>query len=278
MPDSNQPSDPLIIQPGQGIGAGVDLLEALVGHFSDGEAGLEDIDPKLLKQLREELSRGPFFSLDMKHLWLMMEKALVVSGRNPGNGGEIRLLNLACGHCEEGAILSAFFGKLGSNVRQFAMDLRGPEIDKARRRYSATEQLFRNAGIPGIREEDEGNAVEFVADDATKLIGYGQIPAQFDVIFIRHQNLWHDRDVWRRIYEFALTRIEPEHGALMITSYFDREHLLALELLKKLGGKVLFTGQNPNTRELDYPGKTVDRHVAVIAQTENTVAKDLGIR
>lgn len=264
MPD---PSDQLIIQPGEGTaGTGVDLLEALLNHFSDGEAGPEDLDPKLVQQLREELARGSFFSEDMKHLWLMMEKALASSGRVPGAGDEIRLLNLACGHCEEGAILSAFFGKLGNRVRQFAMDLRDREIDKARRRYSATERLFRKAGIPGIREEDGGNSVEFVADDATHLVGYGQIPAQFDVVFIRHQNLWHDREVWRRIYEFALAKIEPENGILMITSYFDREHLLALELLKTLGGQVLFTAQNPNTRELDFPGKTVDRHVAVIVQ------------
>lgn len=268
MPDPSDSDDSLIIQPGQGAGAGVDLLEALLSHFSAGEAGLDDLDPKLVKQLREELARGPYFSEDMKHLWIMMEKALAVSGRKPGGDSDIRLLNLACGHCEEGAILSAFFGKLGNRVRQFAMDLRDREIDKARRRYSATEQLFRKAGIPGIREEDEGNSVEFVADDATHLVGYGQVPAQFDVVFIRHQNLWHDRGIWRRIYEFALTRIEPENGILMITSYFDREHLLALDLLKDLGGNVLFTGQNPNSRALDYPGKTVDRHVAVIVQSE----------
>ncbi|MEM7013185.1 MAG: hypothetical protein AAF585_17065, partial [Verrucomicrobiota bacterium] len=231
----SDPNDHLIIEPGKETGKGVDILEALLSHFSDGEAGLDDLDPKLIQQLREELTRGPFFSEDMKHLWIMMEKALAVSGRTPGCDDEIRLLNLACGHCEEGAILSAFFGKLGSRVRQFAMDLRDREIDKARRRYSATEQLFRKAGLPGIREEDEGNSVEFVADDATHLVGYGQIPVQFDVVFIRHQNLWHDRDVWQRIYEFALARIEPENGFLMITSYFDREHLMALELLKKLG-------------------------------------------
>ena len=237
-----------------------------MSHFSDGEAGLEDVDPKLVKQLREELSQGPFFSQDMKHLWIMMEKALAVSGRTPGSGDEIRLLNLACGHCEEAAILSAFFGKLGCKVRQFAMDLRDREIDKARRRYSATEQLFRKAGIPGIREEDERNSVEFVADDATHLVGYGQTPAQFDVVFIRHQNLWNGKGVWQKIYEFALTRLEPESGILMITSYFDKEHLMALDLLRELGGSLLFTGQNPNSRELDYPGKTIDRHVAVIAQ------------
>lgn len=266
MPGPKTPSETLIIRPEQGTGDGVDLLEELLNHFSGGEARLSDLEPAIVKELRDLLESGEFFSQDMKHLWIMLERALTRSGRSPGLDGQVRLLNLACGHCEEGAILSAFFGKTGKKVRQFAMDLRDREIDKARRRYAATEVLFRRAGVPGIRGDGEGNSVEFVADDATHLIGYGQVPSQFDVIFIRHQNLWHDRVVWRKIYEFALTRIEPGNGALVITSYFDREHVLALELLRDLGGKVLFTEQNPNTRELDYPGKTVDRHVALIVQ------------
>jgi len=265
---SEEPITPgkLIIPPDQGAGVGVDLLDALITHFSDGEAGTADFDPKLIRDLRRELERGPLVSQDMKHLWLMLEKALAKTGRSPGVDQQIRLLNLACGHCEEGAILSAFFGKGGRRVRQFAMDLRDREIDKAKRRYTMTETLFRKAGIPGIREEDDQNTIEFVADNATRLVGYGQVPGQFDVIFIRHQNLWNDHEVWRRIYEFVINRLEPANGILFITSYFDREHLLALECLRKLGGKVLFSEQNPNTRELDYPGKSVDRHVAAIIQ------------
>ncbi|MDF1811905.1 MAG: hypothetical protein P1V20_06815 [Verrucomicrobiales bacterium] len=267
MPNEPANEKKLIILPGEGTGAGTDLLDALIHHFSDGEATISDLDPKLIKELREELERSPFFSQDMKNLWLMLEKALTKTGRNPGIDDQIRLLNLACGHCEEGSILPAFFGKGGKRVRQFAMDLRDREIDKARRRYNMTENLFRKAGIPRVREKDERNTVEFVADDATHLVGYGQVPARFDVIFIRHQNLWHDREVWKKIYEFVINRLEPDNGVLFITSYFDREHILALELLKTLGGNVLFTEQNPHTRELDYPGKTVDRHVAAIVQS-----------
>lgn len=245
----------------------IDLLEALVNHFSDGEAALADLDPKIVAQLRGELNRSDSFGEDMKHLWLMLEKALSHSKRQPGQSeGQIRLLNLACGPCEEGCILSAFFGQGGRTVRQFAMDLRDHAIDKAKRRYASTEALFRKAGIPGIRQLDEANSVEFVADNAIHLAGYGQIPQEFDVIFIRHQNLWHDRMVWKEIYQFALKQIEPENGLLIITSYFDREHLLALDLLKTLGGEVLFTEANPNTRELSYPGKSIDRHVAAIVQ------------
>ncbi|MEO0416617.1 MAG: hypothetical protein AAF226_16870, partial [Verrucomicrobiota bacterium] len=213
------------------------IFDALLRHFSDGQAQAGDLDPKLVKKLREELDRGGFFSQDMHSLWLMLEQAMTKTDRHPGKSGRVNLLNLACGYCEEGAVLSAFFGRHGMQVKQFAMDLRDHEIDRARRRYSATETLFRSAGIPGIKTEDETNEVEFVADDATHLAGYGQIPVEFDVVFIRHQNLWHDKAVWQRIYEFALGRIEPNQGCLVITSYFDREHVLALELLRNLGGQ-----------------------------------------
>jgi hypothetical protein len=56
-----------------------------------------------------------------------------------------------------------------------------------------------------------------------------------------------------------------ESGVLIITSYFDREHMLALELIKLLGGNVLITEKNELSRELDFPGKSIDRHVAAIA-------------
>jgi len=259
-------NDKLIIQSGDNSPR-IDLLEALVNHFSDGEAALADLDPKLVQQLREDLNRSASFGEDMKHLWLMLDKAVSHSKRTPGQDqDQLLLLNLACGPCEEGSILSAFFGQSGLTVRQFAMDLRDHAIDKAKRRYAATETLFRKAGIPGIKQLDEANSVEFVADNAIHLAGYGQIPQGFDVIFIRHQNLWHDRLVWKEIFQFSLKQIEPENGMLIITSYFDREHLLALDLIKSLGGEVLFSQTNPNTRELDYPGKSIDRHVAAIVQ------------
>ena len=140
------------------------------------------------------------------------------------------------------------------------------EIDKAKRRYALTEKIFREAGLPDVREFSENfKGVEFIADDAINLAGYGQIPSQFNVIFIRHQNLWHDRSTWQRIYDFALSRLTDD-GILVITSYFDREHFLALELIKMLGGNVLVSERNHLSRELSYPGKSIDRHVAAISK------------
>ncbi len=241
------------------------MFDALLMHFS-GTQATADLDPRVVKALRAEFDRSEFFGDDMRRLWAMCERVVVKSGRAPGGRRDVlNLLNLACGYCEEGAVLSASWGRGGRRVRQFAMDLRHAEIDKARRRYAATERMFEAAGITKIRRRDEGSDVEFIADDATSLVGYGEIPEHYDVVFIRHQNLWHDRAIWQRIYEFALARI-ADNGLLLITSYFDREHLLALELLKSLGGEILASERNWSSRDLSYPGKSIDRHVAAIAR------------
>gem|GEM_PF-424355 len=257
------------------------LLTGLINHFAGGQVAAQ-LSPETLQALRADLSRqqGQHFAEDMSRLWDMLGVVVTRSGRDPsgqcaeGNRGgpsadsesDLDLLNLACGRCEEGTVLSAFFGRGHRPVRQFAMDLREREIGSAKRRYEATEKLFEAHGVPRIRSSDgRRSSAEFVADDATHLLGYGQVPNRFDVVFIRHQNLWFDGPVWRRIYEFALNSIADD-GLLIITSYFDREHLLALELLRGLGGRILATESNPNSRPLDYPGKSVDRHVAAIGR------------
>jgi hypothetical protein len=54
---------------------------------------------------------------------------------------------------------------------------------------------------------------------------------------------------------------------LVITSYFDHEHKLALDALKALGLEVVSNKRNRASRELkDAPGKSVDRWVAVLRQ------------
>ena len=51
----------------------------------------------------------------------------------------------------------------------------------------------------------------------------------------------------------------------MITSYFDKEHRLALRALESLGMEVVSNRRNTRSRALsDAPGKSVDRWVAVL--------------
>jgi hypothetical protein len=54
-----------------------------------------------------------------------------------------------------------------------------------------------------------------------------------------------------------------EDGRLVITSYFDKEHALALDAIQKLGGELIRSEFNEETRELVTPGKSMDRHVAI---------------
>jgi SAM-dependent methyltransferase len=259
---NSTPENPLFLSAGESPAAD-DLIEALTQHFSGGiEVG--DFEPGVVADLRRELARGKLVSADMVQLWRMLIALSATLPSPPGRQGDgaaLDLLNLACGHCEEAAVLAAFFGRTGQRVRFFGMDVRDREVETARRRYQATEEAFRKLGVPALRGGDE--EAQFIADDATRLAGYREIPAEYDLVFLRHQNVWHDRDIWRRIYEFALARL-PAHGYLIITSYFDREHLIALDLLKTLGAEVVVSLQNPNSRALDYPGKSVDRHLAAL--------------
>ncbi|MBD28963.1 MAG: hypothetical protein CMO38_06935 [Verrucomicrobiaceae bacterium] len=248
-------------------GLGVVMFDSLLSHFS-GKKGLSNVDPGLLKRMRQEFESSEFFGEDMRNLWVMLERIQIKANLDPGYSKDsIDLLNLACGYCEEGAILPAFWGRSGQSVQQFSVDLRDAEIDKARRRYAATESIFKSAIDPKLVSSSDGSSnVEFIADNAVNLSMYGQIPSKFDIVFIRHQNLWHDRKIWQKIYDYALSCLS-DSGVLIITSYFDREHMLALELIKLLGGKVLVTEKNESSRELDFPGKSIDRHVAAIALT-----------
>lgn len=241
------------------------MFDSLLSHFS-GKKEISDVDPVLLKRMRQEFENSEFFGEDMRNLWLMLERIQIKANLDPGNNEDrIDLLNLACGYCEEGAILPAFWGRSGRSVQQFSVDLRDAEIDKAKRRYAATESIFKSAVDPKVVSSSDGSSnVEFIAENAVNLSVYGQIPSKFDVIFIRHQNLWHDKPTWQKIYDYALCSLS-ESGVLIITSYFDREHMLALELIKLLGGNVLITEKNELSRELDFPGKSIDRHVAAIA-------------
>jgi hypothetical protein len=66
-----------------------------------------------------------------------------------------------------------------------------------------------------------------------------------------------------RIFEQSLHRLKDD-GVLVLTSYFDREHELALQAFRSLGAEVVITERNAESRELGTPGKSVDRHVAVL--------------
>lgn len=170
---------------------------------------------------------------------------------------DLRLLDLACGACDEAKTLAKIFGadesQLGGgrNMQFVGLDVRAREIADASARFA----------------DDSNAAFEFINGDATKLEDYRELEDGFDVVFMRHQNLWNGKRAWEEIYQKALQKLSP-NGRLIITSYFDREHAEALEVLKNQGGELIVSQVNAKSRELEVAGKSVDRHLAILKREE----------
>lgn len=178
-----------------------------------------------------------------------------------------RILDLACGACDEAETLVDYFASLkakaatesgassadaGKHIQLTGIDVRAREITDATRRFRSTR-----------KEGDDLRAeFEFLNGDATKIDDHRELGENFDVVFMRHQNLWNGRRTWEEIFDKALQKLDDD-GRLIITSYFDREHQLALESIQQLGGELIVSEQNDDSRHLVTTGKSIDRHVAV---------------
>jgi SAM-dependent methyltransferase len=156
------------------------------------------------------------------------------------------VLNLACGRADETGVLLRALGPAAGPRFYLGIDLRGPEIAEARRRWPAGPD----------------RQLEFRTGDASRTERMRQLPP-FDLVFVRHQNFWHDVPVWTRLYRNALAGLKPG-GLLAITSYFDREHELATACLRQLGARRVADLPHPASRPLDdAPGKSVDRRLGL---------------
>jgi len=178
----------------------------------------------------------------------------------------VQILDLACGACDEAEALTRFFTELKEpaarcpkpkSLKLTGLDIRDREISQAAARYKKR------------RNRKTGSEVdfEFLHGDATKLVGHQQLPGEFDVIFMRHQNLWNGKKTWEEIFHQALEKLSPQ-GRLIITSYFDREHELALKSIQEQGAELIVTAENSQARSLITPGKSVDKHVAILKRRD----------
>jgi len=206
---------------------------------------------------------------DQRRLRRMLERTV---GRVVGAGGlgapessEVSILDVACGACDEAGTLADFFQSLRSGrggepvaTHLVGTDVRERELDEARARFVG----------------DGTRTFEFFKGDASRLDSHRELRGAFDVLVFRHQNLYHGRTLWPRIFEQGLARLK-EDGLLVMTSYFDREHELALKVFEDLGAEVVITERNEESRELATPGKSVDRHVAVLRRKR---AAEVGLR
>lgn len=185
---------------------------------------------------------------DLKRLKQLLGESLTKAGVNIPE--QSRLLNLACGRADEAAVLADVFGKKG--IQLTGLDIRDREISEAQERWK--KYLPENA------------QAEFLVQDCSKLDDLSSLPDDFNIAFMRHQNFWNGDNTWSQIYDQALHRLNDD-GLLVITSYFDREHQLALDAIQNLGAELVLTEQNHQSRRIhDVPAgvqKSVDRHVAI---------------
>lgn len=205
----------------------------------------------------------------MKRLEKMLQRVVGKQGIGtpPSTSGEdtTRILDLACGACNEAETLADFFSKLKNNnnehsakkVELLGVDVRAREIADANRRFKSDKKSERN-----LHKE-----YKFLTGDASKLDGHRALDEHFDVVFMRHQNFWNGKRTWEEIFEQALSKLKND-GQLVITSYFDEEHRLALDAIQKLGGQLVDSQRNLESRELPTAGKSVDRHVAVFRRKD----------
>jgi len=207
----------------------------------------------------DEATRADLLRLDreLEHLLGTDPAFLAALRASP----EARILDLACGACDEAETLTALLSRLRgerpdgapSQIHLTGMDIREREIAWAADR-------FRD-------RPDQGTGYEFLVGNASRLDVHRQLPEAFQVVFLRHQNLWNGALAWEEIYHHALEKLAPG-GRVVITSYFDREHAQALEAFRRQGGHVLVSRRPPGSRKLPTPGKSVDRHIAVLTRPE----------
>ena len=198
---------------------------------------------------------------DMLRLRRLLERTVpALPGTADGSASArgVSILNVACGACDEARTLSEFLaarhagpGGRPTPTSLVGLDIRERELDEARER-------FRNSPMATF---------EFLRADASRPGAAGDPGRTFDTVFLRHQNLYNGGTLWRRIFEQALDRLD-ESGSLIITSYFDREHDLAVRAFESLGAELIANQRNRNTRPLPFPGKSVDRHIAVFRRSQ----------
>jgi len=195
------------------------------------------------------MQQPPSITEDMAKLKTLLHDA--VAPHLPAAQKGMRILNLACGRCDEAETLIQVGSELaqGGAIEMVGADIRIREIRQARETHGH---------LPA----------EFLIEDATKIDQHKELGDDFNMVFLRHQNFWHGQELWKKIFDQGIAKLRPD-GMLVITSYFDVEHRLALRALEALGMEVVSNRRNQASRALnDAPGKSVDRWVAVLRQRQ----------
>ena len=198
------------------------------------------------------MAHTPFSNLLQKDLDTLEKNLRTLINPHLRAGKEnLSLLNVACGRGDETGVLAKVLGGKAKSTHLQGLDIRAAQIDQANSRWKKE--------LPTIASNV---SADFITHRGDRLADLGELDTP-DLAFLRHQNFWNDRPVWTKIFEQTLEQLN-EDGLLVITSYFDKEHELAVEALKKLGAIQIGGLVNRDSRALsNAPGKSVDKHLAI---------------
>jgi len=236
--------------------------------IEESESGVNDYILSTLETLEEKeiylkaLEGAGEVGDNRKRFWNMLVATVARSGYKPPQGRQTIILNLGCGRCEEGIVLSAFFGgedfgNSSENVKLIGVDINQKAIEEAISLYSVFDfsgEITKHVLPPNY---------EFIVSDATNLDQYQQIPKKVDVVVIRHQQIANDEQTWVKIFQQAIQRVSKD-GIIIITSLFDIEHQMLIEALRKLDCEIVIDESNPYAKPLGHPEISLDRRVAII--------------
>jgi len=197
-----------------------------------------------------------------ERFWNMLVTEVAKTQYQPPQDRQTQILDVGCGKCEEGIVLSAYFGggEFGSasnNAKLIGIDIKKEDIDRA----------ISNHQLPDFSERITKYVLpsnfEFIHGDATKLDQYPQTPDQVDVIVIRHQQISDNEQVWVKIFQEALNRLSP-NGIMILTSFSDVEHKMLMEKLNALDVEILVDEANPYTKPTQHKEVSIDRNITII--------------
>jgi hypothetical protein len=213
---------------------GSDIISptAISKHYSNIEVAQEHISPELetamrISKLREQTvnnagMRSEALAKALRHAFTQADIKIPT---------QAKILDLACGPCSEASTLINFFGGSKNGTQLTGVDVMEPEII-----------------IANEMNRDNPNT-NFLQGDATNLNLINGVPEKVDIVSIRHQFVSSDPDVWEGIFQQGLDRLKND-GTMVLTSYTRYEHKEMLELMQRLGAKVVYSGENPGRKEI----------------------------
>ena len=174
-----------------------------------------------------------------------------------GDRKPLGVLNLACGRAPETVTLVEVLAAYSRTICYTGVDVRAKALDVARQRGQGLSRVFGDL----MGGECQSFTTRYAVGDLASPEFVRTLPGRQGLVLIRHQNVGFSVPVWTAIFDLALERLDPD-GVLVLTSHYDHEHAVALNVMSALGTECLGVERMPDPRVIGPGGKAVDRFLA----------------